>query len=342
MLEPVGISAGEERLYRTLLSHPQATLPELSTLAGLSVPQVRRAAAALSKAGLLTRRPGSPVRFSLAPPDVAVEALILRRQEELERIRLQAAQLLDEFRQADRRSGADQPVEVVAGRDAISQRSVHLIAGARREVLMFDKPPYLSGLDNPIEYEALRRGVQWRAVYASAALEMPNRMADLRRLRVAGEQARIAPDLPLKLAVADRRLALLPLTSDGDSADRTAIVVRPCSLLDTLVILFELVWDSAIPVPDTSDDPNAATGPSGLDRQLFTLLAAGVKDEVMARQLGVSIRTVRRHIARLMHEHHAHTRFQLGLAAARLDWLRPADPPDRRATPRPGTGCDDH
>jgi DNA-binding NarL/FixJ family response regulator len=48
---------------------------------------------------------------------------------------------------------------------------------------------------------------------------------------------------------------------------------------------------------------------------LLGLLVAGLKDETIARQLGVSLRTVQRRIAALMHELGARTRFQAGVAA---------------------------
>jgi DNA-binding NarL/FixJ family response regulator len=47
---------------------------------------------------------------------------------------------------------------------------------------------------------------------------------------------------------------------------------------------------------------------------IITLLAAGVKDEAIARQLGVSPHTVRRRIAALCKRLGVTTRFQAGLA----------------------------
>lgn len=328
MLEAVGVTTSEESVYRMLLDHPHATLAELATLAGLSVGQARRAISGLVETGLVARRPGSPAHFAPARPDVAVEAMILRRQEELERTRLQAARLLEQFQRTLRRNGDRQVVETITGREAILQRSTQLVASAREEILMFDKPPYLTPLDDPIQYEALGRGVRWRAVYAPESLHVPDRLADLHRLAAAGEQARIASRLPLKLAITDRRLALLPLTTDADSADRTAIVVAPCSLLDTVIMLFEMVWGQSVPVPadtteaaDVIDRSAAGTGIGHAERELLALLAAGSKDEVIARQLELSVRTVRRRIAALIQEQGVHTRFQLGLIAARRGWI---------------------
>ncbi len=56
-------------------------------------------------------------------------------------------------------------------------------------------------------------------------------------------------------------------------------------------------------------------------RQVLELMALGVKDESIGRQLGVSLRTVRRRVADLMIELDSATRFQAGLEAARRGLL---------------------
>jgi DNA-binding CsgD family transcriptional regulator len=69
--------------------------------------------------------------------------------------------------------------------------------------------------------------------------------------------------------------------------------------------------------------------PGGADEQalsaaellLLALLADGLKDEAVARALGVSVRTVRRMVAELMHRLDARSRFQAALLAQRKGWL---------------------
>jgi len=46
-------------------------------------------------------------------------------------------------------------------------------------------------------------------------------------------------------------------------------------------------------------------------------MARGFTDEVLARKLGMSLRTCRRHIAALMHDLDAVSRFQAGVRASR-------------------------
>ncbi|HKC28704.1 MAG TPA: helix-turn-helix domain-containing protein [Jatrophihabitans sp.] len=318
-LRPVGIDEIEEGIYRALVRGPRATLTELASVVGHTVVVTRRALDGLEAAGLVSRQ-GKPSRFIPAAPDMAVEALIMRRQEELERCRIAAADLLTQYRQASR--GAADVVELITGREASLQRYVQLLTTARTEVLMFDKPPYLGPVDNPLEMEVLARGVSWRAIYAPEALDQPDRLFQLHAWQAAGEQARIYNNVPLKLALVDRREALLPLTADSQGAENTAILVHPSSLLATLGLLFDMLWDQSLPLSAGAPDADApAGGLPDIDRALLQLLTAGVKDQAIARQLGVSLRTVRRRLANLMSESGVASRFQLGVLAAHRGWI---------------------
>ncbi|MFE9747131.1 response regulator transcription factor [Saccharothrix saharensis] len=61
--------------------------------------------------------------------------------------------------------------------------------------------------------------------------------------------------------------------------------------------------------------------PTPQTRKLLLLMAAGATDRTIARELGVSERTICRRIARLELKLGVRTRFQLGVLAASRDWL---------------------
>lgn len=65
----------------------------------------------------------------------------------------------------------------------------------------------------------------------------------------------------------------------------------------------------------------AAEEPTEETRQLLALMRTGATDRAIARELGVSERTVHRRIARLQTLLGAHSRFQLGVFAASRKWL---------------------
>jgi ATP/maltotriose-dependent transcriptional regulator MalT len=57
------------------------------------------------------------------------------------------------------------------------------------------------------------------------------------------------------------------------------------------------------------------------DRRVLALLAGGCTDETAARQVGVSVRHLRRRVARLMNHLQVTSRFSAGVAAAHRGWI---------------------
>jgi DNA-binding NarL/FixJ family response regulator len=64
-----------------------------------------------------------------------------------------------------------------------------------------------------------------------------------------------------------------------------------------------------------------------LKQQIILLLAEGAKDETVARRLGLSLRTCRRHIAEILDHLDASSRFQAGYRAGRLGAVPAPVPP---------------
>src|SRR5437867_1189089 len=143
MLEAVGVTEDEEGVYRLLLLKPGTPPGEISKSLGTSTRQIRTTLQRLERLGLVSRAAGVPDRFLPAPPSSAIEVLILSRQEHLERTRLAAMELDEVFRASrGKPTGPLEVVEVVLGRDAVGQRFEQLVKGARRQILVFDRPPY--------------------------------------------------------------------------------------------------------------------------------------------------------------------------------------------------------
>lgn len=324
MLAGVGVTELEERVYAALVRTGAASPDELGSAVDAASADVDRALCALGAKGLASRQPGRVVRYVPAPPEVAIEALVAQRQAELAQAQLAATELSRQLRESPRRASGAELVEVVNGREALGRRFEQLQRSATREVIAFDKPPYAAepGI-NPVELELLERGIAYRAVYDRESLSYPGQLEWLAQAMAAGEDARIG-HVTMKLAIADRRLALLPIAlGEADVAD-AALLVHSSGLLEALALLFESVWRQAIPAALALDGGSGIDGDMPLsreDRELLVLLASGLKDEAIARQLGLGDRTVRRRVSRLGELLGARTRFQLGIQAAKRGLL---------------------
>ncbi|MFC3502170.1 helix-turn-helix domain-containing protein [Micromonospora krabiensis] len=321
MLGAFGLTKPQEKVYLELVGGRPGTAGELAERLALGAAEVEDALAGLARFGLVRLDAG---RAGAVPPDLAIDSLLTQRVRELEEARTGLWEWLRRQRAAD---PVDQGVQMVVGVPAIIQTFDQFLRGAQDEVLGFECPPYAADLnDNPTELELLERGVGFRVVYDRRALERPGASDHIGRFVAAGEQARVAVNVPGKLAVADRRIALLSFPGRTESTEPWALMVRGETWVEVLVALFTEVWDRATPLrlaPPGSvlDDVDRWAVPTPTDRRILSLLMTGLPDKAVASQLGISLRTVQRRLRQLMDVTGSATRMQLGWYAARNDWL---------------------
>ncbi|MEU8621234.1 LuxR C-terminal-related transcriptional regulator [Streptomyces sp. NPDC048623] len=159
----------------------------------------------------------------------------------------------------------------------------------------------------------LERGVDFRILYQHTARGSIPTGSYVRALTQAGAEVRTIEELPERLFIFDRRLAVIP--------DRRAISKVPGAVFITnppvvafLYSVFESNWSKAVRWWPTAVGYQEAIDDVKLS--VLRLMAMGYTDDVVARRLGVSVRTCRRHIADLMEEMGANSRFEAGVAAA--------------------------
>ena len=326
MLEPVGLSASEERLYLALLESGPTTLQEIAGRLGVERRRASALVRGLERTGLANRTPGRQPRIVPAPPDVAVTALLMQRQRELQQVASAVSPLAERYRSTPRERQAEELIELCVGRDAVAARFDQLQRSAVEQVRVFVLPPYSVDLpENDTELELLANGVRCRGLYHTDVLGQPGAMDAVARYAAAGEEARVSSLVPLKLAISDDALGLVPFSSS--SAEMSCILVHSCGLLDSLAALFELLWARARPIVagGMSTGPVDAEPPTYEDRRLLALLLAGLTDAAAARELGVSPRTFQRRLQTLMVAADADNRLQLGWHAHSQGWIRDPD-----------------
>jgi DNA-binding NarL/FixJ family response regulator len=144
-----------------------------------------------------------------------------------------------------------------------------------------------------------------------------------------GEDVRFSERVPIKLFLIDRRLAFVPIqtvveagTEGSDLAPDLvgALIIHPSGLLDALIALFESVWRDATPFARPGDRSDTAELDDE-DSRILALMLAGLTDQSVANQLGLSLRTVQRRVKVLMGVAGVSTRIQLGWHAARKGWI---------------------
>ncbi|WP_157032095.1 helix-turn-helix domain-containing protein [Kitasatospora cheerisanensis] len=201
-------------------------------------------------------------------------------------------------------------VEHISGKAEINRRLAEFGQSANHEVLSAQPgggarsfPPATAiALDTGM----LRRGVARRTIYQPSTRYSAPVREYVAAVTRAGGEVRTLGEPFTRLIVIDRRIAIIPFADDNERA----AVVRDEPVIAYLVNTFELCWERAIPFLDGNDVPVEVV--SLLRQNIIRMLLQGVGHRVIARNLGLSERTLARHIAELREEYDAETLFQLG------------------------------
>lgn len=318
-LRRLGVGAEAIRVYLALLDRAPAPLSEIGPAAGLDGAELTAGYTELVEAGLASAAGESQDMVAPVPPAAGLEILKRHRAAELDASHIAVAGAFDAFRRLRLAEYNDNLVEVVTGED-IGPRMRHAWASAREQIRQFDSPPYFPIATATQEALAtLARGVVQRVVYSRESLRHPGYLTgSIEPCAEAGEEARVLPSVPVKLIIIDDAYALVSLSISEADVHNTMLIVQPCGLFSALVALFEQTWRNALPFQGRTPPPRRLLP---ADRRLLSLLACGVRDEDIARELGVSRRTLFRRVELLMARLGATTRFQMALQAQRRGWI---------------------
>jgi DNA-binding CsgD family transcriptional regulator len=310
-------------LYRLAVGHPSWSRDEARRQLGFSEAHLSELIRTLEE--LLLLRPSlDPQReYDAIGPDSAVAELLTSEEGELRRreamhhqIRREMLALLPtyfEARQVRRQAEAIDVVEdvamvrhLLADQARRCQRELHI---AHPGSGMAD-----DGLSRSLALDLmmLERGVTVRSVLQHSTRQHPPTQRYVSAVARAGAHVRTAPIVPRRIIVFDREVAFLP-PADGDPKGG-AVLVREPAVVSHLLDSFDLLWQSGRVFPVvTGEDTDAAL--EELTQSILAQMAAGAKDEVIARRLGISVRTCRRYIADLTNDLGAQSRFQAGVLA---------------------------
>jgi len=292
--------------------------PEL----GLSVPDMVSAVTRLVELRLLRTdgerlvpvEPAAAVTSLVSP----IERAIYQRRDAADRLREQI-EAIAAGAAACAPPGAMEAIGAIDGIDGIAEiRGLFKVtAETCRDELVVLRPSAEDEelLDELLEpcYSVLDREVAVRIICPHRSRAGFASRAIARRLTDRGAQIRTLSQVPQAAVVFDRTLAVL-VSMPEPGGQPTARRVRDQNVIRFLVDLFGHMWETATPF--LADEPGYADAGDDLQRSIVRLMAQGFTDEVVARRLGMSVRTCRRHIAALLQNLDSASRFQAGFQAA--------------------------
>ncbi|ONI74186.1 hypothetical protein BWI15_12575 [Kribbella sp. ALI-6-A] len=314
-LRALGISAEAEAIYLDLIARGALDQADLVQRHGADLDTPLRELAAI---GLMER---SDDKVLPQPPHLAMEAVARRRTTEAQLAR-ESASLLSDLWTAG--IGQQTYVELLPSAETAREVLNRVQVDAQQQVRAMTVGNLASPNHQIVEglFDALSRGVSYEVIYGTRVLQDPDALRMVQQCVDAGEQARVFPQVPLNLTVVDDRWALVSArTTVGGIVNTAAMVVHHSPFLTGLVGVFDALWRVSVPITGGTENTEAIGAPALETKRLLTYLSAGLTDESIAREFGVSERTVARRISRLQEVLGAQTRFQLGVQASRQNWL---------------------
>ncbi|MEU8539403.1 helix-turn-helix transcriptional regulator [Streptomyces sp. NPDC048717] len=345
--EGTGAGGADRRLvplYQELRRRGVSDFAEVATSFGFTPEEYERSRAELVTLGLIVPTSGTHAAHP-APQDAALRpdtdtvASVGPEIALLRAIDRERARLREHLAEADRAystletlaatllrpgslAGAPIQVEAITDYRRIQQALEDIIdATQQSSCSMYPTGPARQDPERILRRDRrkLDQGMRIRAIYRSRDATLPESADVLNRRAELGVEVRVAPELPLTMVIADDQYALLPLRPDAPGEG--AILASGPVLVRGFLSLYEHCWHTAAPFGDDVAPERGGDGLSGQQRNALRLLADGMKDERIARHLGVSLRTVSRLISEVMQELGAGSRFEAGVRAVRLGWL---------------------
>ncbi|MET9696808.1 LuxR C-terminal-related transcriptional regulator [Streptomyces sp. NPDC006529] len=324
MLESLGLGLPASTVYRAMLDHPDLGVTRLAEECGMSPVQVHDCLDELGRLTLVRASSEHPGQMRAVSPEVGLadmlareEAELAARQADLAVSRAAVTRLV-----AERAASQAAHGERLLGMDAIQGRIEQLARAMSQECLgvhpgASHRPEDLAAA-RAADEEPLARGVVMKTLYQDTTRNDPHTTVHSHWLLSHGSEVRTAAVLPQRLVIFDRTHALVPI--DPADTRKGALHVTEPGIVSALLGLFEQTWAGAVPLGAVRpDDPR--TGLSDTERELLSLLAGGLTDEAAGQRLGISSRTVSRHMASIMERLGAASRFEAGLKAAQRGWL---------------------
>ncbi|MGW9129348.1 LuxR C-terminal-related transcriptional regulator [Streptomyces sp. NPDC055681] len=214
-------------------------------------------------------------------------------------------------------------ITVLQGRPVINAALEHALAAVREEALTAQpggiRQQHLMHRARSNGLTAVNRGARLRHIYQHPARYSTFLRDYLEVLPADRVQVRTAEQTIERLIIFDRTVAFIPANPERD----IALEIRHPALIRFLVQVYEVLWEQATPLTEPLHAAAPGTPVTAVQRSIARLLVEGHVDDAVARKLGISVRTCRSHIAKLMQALDASSRTHLGALIIRSGIVEP-------------------
>lgn len=257
-LRKLGLTRYEAAAYLALLGEDGLTPTRVARKAGVPQPRVYGALSTLVERGFVEVSLSGSKTYRAVPPTVAYARHRQRTEkafaESMDELATEMRELESAAPSAPTQDPAAFGIRLVRGAQQAERAFIATYEAAQSEILLFVKAPlrYAPVLDN--DRELSRRGVKIKWLLERSILDNAEVAAGYHEFARSCGELRVRDSLPVKLAIIDRSLILVPL--DDQDRQPTMLAIPNKTLAANMAEWFFDVWDRAEVVSTT---PRAKT-----------------------------------------------------------------------------------
>ncbi len=315
--------------YRKAVLLGRFVREEIAESLGTSTEEASAIEQVLSALSLLRPMPGEPDLLVPVSPEAAAtdlvgatESHIRELQQAVTDVRTRMRSLLPAYFESRQQRNKTEAFDVISDVEVLQAMLDEWGERCRTEVLTAQpggpRSSNAMAQARPRTLDRLARGVQVRHLYQHTVRRDLATTAYVRAITAAGAEVRTTDELIDRIVVYDREVAFLP-EQHVVGRNPGAVVVREPTLVAFVCKVYDHLWSGATQFTADAEDTPEVT--DDLKRSIVKLMAQGYKDELVARRLGMSVRTCRRYISQIMLDVEATSRFQAGVNVAQTGLL---------------------
>jgi len=252
----LGLTEYESRGYLAMLEKQSSTASDLAKLSGIPRTRIYDILEKLAQSGMCIELLGKEKKYQAVAPDIALQRLLEHQKAEFvikeKLVGNLSSSLKEKYQQGLSNDNPLDYIELLRDPRHMAARVMHLVASAKKEILVFVKPPFTNPKkalerQNDESIKAAENKIDCRALYeiVDDREERQWMFGQIDRSVRSGEKARIIEKLPIKMVVVDECKVVFAMEDYHKIRhQQTSLLIEHHALAQSLKILFESLWQN--------------------------------------------------------------------------------------------------
>lgn len=247
------MSERQAKVYLALLENSEAGAAELQRASGIPFSKISETVGHLVNYGYISaKKVGRKKIYEVIDPEVTMKSNIAQLESQIKILTDLTKDLADIYKQRGQSEEAFEYIKIIHGNENIHNNYIELLKTAEFEVLSFTRPPFAAATKKMQEeqyrlfLEFLKRGGKSKTIFEVIESSDGRIFQHIKNSIEDGDIFRIAPKLPLKMFIFDRKVLLIANQSSlAGSNELSMTVVKQETTVEGYIALFNFIWDQA-------------------------------------------------------------------------------------------------